>query len=585
MDIYRRLLETYVKPYLGTVVIALLFAVFTAGLTALSMYLLKPAFDFIFAYKGKDTTMAMNYLKILPLAIILTYALKGACSFAQNYLINWVGSKIILDMRNRLYTHVTGLSMKFFNNNKIGVLISRITNDVQQIQGAIANVFGNVIGAVLNSIGLISLLFVLQWKFALMSMVVFPVAILPIVAFGKRLKKASRGAQEKMGDITAVLTESFNGIRVVKAFGMENYERRRFLSDLERFFYYNMKGVKAYVLSSPVMETIGAVGIAALIYVAGSAVINEQMTTGTFFAFIGALTGLYPQIKKLNDTNSVIQQALAAAERVFLVLDTEPDVIDVADPVEMTQFSKQIEFIKTRFAYTEGIEVIKNVSFKINKGEVFAVVGPSGGGKSTLADLLARFYDPTDGSIEIDGIDLKKIKISALRELVGMVTQETILFNDTIRNNIAYGHDDIDEAKIIEAAKAANAHQFISEITEGYDSLIGDRGVKLSGGQRQRLAIARAILKNPPILILDEATSALDSESELLVQEAINNLMKNRTTFVIAHRLSTVRNADNIIVVERGEIVERGKHGELLAKGGLYTKLHNMQFKLQDGGN
>jgi ATP-binding cassette, subfamily B, bacterial MsbA len=583
VETYRRLLVTYVKPYLKRLIIAILFAVFTALLTALSMYLIKPVIDQIFTFK--DKAAALKYITMLPIALIIVFALKGLSTYLQNYYINWVGSRIILDMRNQLYTHVTGLSMNFFNNNKIGILISRITNDVQMVQGAIANVFGSVISSVFNIIGLVVLLFILQWKFALISIIVFPVAVLPIVWFGKKLKAASRGAQEKMGDITSVLTESFNGIRVVKAFGMEEYERKRFFSDIERYFNFNMKAVKAYAMSSPVMETIGAIGISALIFIAGSAVINDQLTTGTFFAFIGALTGLYPQIKKLNDTNNVIQQAIAAAERVFQVIDTAPEITEAPDAKELKDFKNEIEFTKVRFAYTEGVEVIRNVSFKIKKGEVFAVVGPSGGGKSTLADLLARFYDPTDGSITIDGVDLTKLKTSSLRDMIGIVTQETILFNDTIRNNIAYGHAATDEARVIEAAKAANAHKFISEIAEGYGAQIGDRGVKLSGGQRQRLAIARAIMKNPPILILDEATSALDSESEILVQEAINNLMKNRTTFVIAHRLSTVRNADNIIVVDRGEITERGKHSELLARGGTYTKLHNMQFKLQDGGN
>ena len=575
MKTYLRLLR-YVRPYIPRVMAALLFMLFTAGLTAMSIYIIKPVIDKIFMEKNQDL------LKILPLVLIGIYAAKGITTYCQSYLINNVGSKIILDMRDQLYTHITGLSMSFFNNQKIGILISRITNDVNLVQGAIANVLGNVIGSFLNIAGLTSLLFYLNWKFALISIIIFPIAVIPIVKFGKKMRSASKGTQEKMGNITAILNESFNGIRIVKAFGMENYERKRFKEELRRFYDYAMRGIRASSMSSPVMETIGAVGISGLILVAGTAVINDQLSTGTFFAFIGALTGLYPQIKKLNDMNNVIQAALSAAERVFSVLDTKPDIVGIEGSKECDEFRDSVEFKNAKFSYLENIKVVDDVSCKINKGEIFAVVGPSGAGKSTLADLLARFYDVTGGEITIDGVNIKDVSIKSIRNMIGIVTQETILFNDTVKNNIAYGHEEIDNKKVEEAAKAANAHKFIEEMTEKYDSLIGDRGVKLSGGQRQRIAIARAILKNPPILILDEATSSLDSESEILVQEAINNLMKNRTTFVIAHRLSTVRNADKIVVIDRGKILEQGKHDALIEKNGLYTKLYNMQFKLSE---
>jgi len=577
METYLRLLR-HAKPYAGRIIITLCVMLLTALLTAASLYVIKPVIDKILA--NPDKVEALKYIKILPIAIIIVYAFKGICIYTQNYLINWTGNKMIVDMRDLLYRHVTTLPMKFFNNQKIGTLISRITNDVNLIQGAIANVLGNIIGAGFNIIGLLAMLFYLQWKFTLIALVVFPVAVFPIIWLGKKMKQAARGSQEKMGDITSVLNESFNGIRIVKAFGMEEYERKRFKQDLTHHFDYMMRGVRASAMSSPIMETIGAVGIAAIVYVAGSAVIKEQLTTGTFFAFIAAITGLYPQIKRFNDMNNIIQQALASAERVFNILDTQPDIVDAPDAVEKKSFTDKVEFKNVEFSYIETEQVLRGLSFEMKKGEVFAVVGPSGSGKSTTADLLARFYDPSAGEISIDGIDLKKIKQESLRNLIGIVTQETILFNDTIKNNIAYGKPDLTQEEIESAAKAANAHAFILKQAEGYDTMIGDRGVRLSGGQRQRLAIARAILKNPPILILDEATSSLDSESEILVQQAINNLMMNRTTFVIAHRLSTVRNANRIIVIDKGVISETGTHDELIKLGGTYKKLYDMQFTL-----
>jgi ATP-binding cassette, subfamily B, bacterial MsbA len=577
MKTYLRLLQ-YMKPYIPRVLWAMFFMVLTAILTAASMYVIKPVIDKILA--NTNRVEALHWIKILPFAIMGVFALKGICSYAQNYLVNYVGSKMILNMRNELYAHITGLSMKFFNNNKMGVLISRITNDVGMIQGALANFLGNVVGAVLTIGGLVGMLFYLNWKFALISIAVFPVAILPVVKFSKKIKSAATSVQAKMGEITSILNETFNGIRIVKAFGMEKYERKRFEEELNRYFADTMRGTRAYIMSSPLMETIGAIGIALLVFVAGSAVIGGQMTSGTFFAFIGGLIALYPQVKKLNDMNNVVQQALAAAERVFAVLDTAPEITDAPGAKDIRDFSREIEFKDVSFSYLEPSEVLKGINCRIMKGQIFAVVGPSGAGKSTMADLLARFYDVRSGAITIDGTDLRDIRIEALRDMIGIVTQETILFNDNVKNNIAYGHEEINMAEIEMAARAANAVEFIEKMPQQYETQIGDRGIRLSGGQRQRIAIARAILKNPPILILDEATSSLDSESEVLVQEAINNLMKNRTTFVIAHRLSTVRNANNIIVIEGGGIVEEGSHEVLMKKNGLYTKLYNMQFRL-----
>ncbi|MCX8093485.1 MAG: ABC transporter ATP-binding protein/permease [Candidatus Goldbacteria bacterium] len=579
MQTYFRLLQ-YVKPYIKRIIITFFVMIMTAVLTALSFYIIKPVIDKILA--NPDKQEAVKYITILPLAIVIIYALKGIFMFSQHYLINWIGNRVILDIRYKLYCHIMDLSMRFFNNQKIGTLISRITNDVNSLHGALSNVLGNIIGAVLNILGIVIMMFYLNWKLALIAIVIFPIAVYPIVKFGKRMKMAAIGLQQKMGDITSVLNESFNGIRVVKAFGMEEYERNRFNDDLWKYFVYDMKAVRTVAMASPIMETIGAIGIAVIVLLAGKAVIAGTLTTGTFFAFIAAITGLYPQAKKLNDMNNTIQVALASAERVFQILDIKPDIVDEPDAVEKNDFNNMVEFKNVCFSYNKNEQVLFSINFKIKKGQIFAVIGPSGAGKTTIADLLARFYDVDSGEILIDDINIKKIKLSSLRKLIGIVTQDVILFNDTIRNNIAYGHPEIEETKIIEAAMAANAHNFIIKQENGYNTLIGDRGVKLSGGQRQRIAIARAILRNPPILILDEATSSLDTESEVLVQEAINNLMKNRTTFVIAHRLSTVRNADYIIVIDKGRIVEEGTHNSLYQNNGLYKKLYDMQFKLDD---
>jgi len=577
MNTYFRLLS-YTKPYVKRVILALVFLLFTAILTPLSMYIVKPVFDKIFTNTNKPE--AAHWLMLLPFAIIIIYFAKGICTYVQIYLVRYVGNRIIMDMRDQLYRHITSLSMSFFNNERMGILQSRITNDVTMVQGAISDVMSNLIGSALNIIGLVGLIFYLDWRHALIAIIVFPIAVLPITQFAKKMKSSARMSQEKMGEVTSVLNETLNGIRVVKAFGMEKYESSRFLIELRKFFDYSMRGVRYSSLSSPVMETIGAVGIAVIVWYVGGLVMNGNITTGTFAAFIGGLISLYPQIKKINDMNNTIMQALAASERIFSVLDTKPDIKDDPNPVEINEFNEEVEFKDVSYSYVDGIEVLSGINFKIRKGEVFAIVGPSGGGKSTLADLLARFYDVDSGSVTIDGYNVKVIKTESMRKLIGIVTQETILFNDTIKNNIAYGHEDIDDNKVIEAAKAANADEFIKEMPGKYNTLIGDRGVRLSGGQRQRLAIARAILKNPPILILDEATSSLDSHSEVLVQEAINNLMQNRTTFVIAHRLSTIRHADQIIVVEKGKIVQRGNHQSLMEEEGLYKKLSEMQFNM-----
>jgi subfamily B ATP-binding cassette protein MsbA len=580
MKLYLRLLQ-YVKPYVGRVIAALICLALTAGLTAAGMYLIKPVMDKILG--NPDHVQALFYLKLVPLAIILTYLLKGFSTYGQDYLINYIGNRIIMDVRNQLYAHLLDLDMSFFQSQRSGLLISRITNDVTQMQAAVSNVLGQFMGSMLTIGGLIGLLFYLDWKMACIALFVFPVAVYPVIYIGKSLRKLSHQSQSKMADLTTVLHESIAGVRVVKAFTMEKKEIQRFKGELQRFFDLTMRALRKTAISSPLMEFIGSLGVSIMIVWAGSRVITSGYTAGTFFAFIGGLASLYPQVKTLAGINNTIQQALAAGQRVFELLDSPPTIKDHADAVDVHGVKKKVDFKHVWFSYQPGRPVLRDVHFSIPAGKVLAIVGRSGAGKTTMADLIPRFADVEKGSIAIDGHDIRWISLKSLRGMIGVVTQETILFNETIRNNIAYGRPEATQAEVEAAARAANAHEFILHAKHGYETMIGERGVKLSGGQRQRLAIARAILKNPPILVLDEATSALDTESERLVQDALIRLMAHRTTFVIAHRLSTVQHADRIIVLDEGKIVESGRHQELLKKKGLYAKLVKLQFLAAKG--
>jgi subfamily B ATP-binding cassette protein MsbA len=472
--------------------------------------------------------------------------------------------------------------MSYFKNEKTGNLISRITNDVTVVQSSVSAVFLNLIREPLTIIVFLGIALSISWKLTLFSIVVLPFSLLIISWIGLKLRKQSGMLQEKMADITTILHETISGVKIVKAFGMEEYENKKFTSETHRFSRLILRMVRTRNAASPITEFLSVLVGVIIIYYGGQLVLVEQSIKGSeFITFLLAIFQLMPPIKELSSVNNRIQESSAAADRVFEILDTEPNIKDAESPKPVKEFKNNIEFRYVSFHYDDSPElVLQDVNFKVSRGQIIALVGSSGAGKTTLVDLIPRFYDPTDGDIFLDGINLKELKIQDLRELMGIVTQETVLFNETVKENIAYGLKDYPGENIIQASKAANAHKFITELPRGYDTIIGEKGTKLSGGQRQRISIARALLKNPAVMIFDEATSALDNESEVLVQEAIERLMHDRTTFVIAHRLSTIRNADRILVLDRGKIVQDGKHDTLLSqKDGIYKKLYELQFR------
>jgi len=519
------------------------------------------------------------YLCVL---MIIVFFLKNLFSYLQTYFMSIAEQGIIRDIRLQLYTHFHTLSLGYFTEEKKGILISRIINDVQIIKDSMIAVINSIFRDPPLIIIFSIVLMIFNWKLTLLIFALLPVTGLILAKIGDSLKRKSIRSQEQIADITSILDETFGAMRIVKAFGMEDYEIKRFRDGERNYFSILTSLVRRRALAAPITEFIGVVTITIIIYFIGSEIVNGKstMTPGAFFVYLGIFFQMMPSIKLFGQMFNSVQEGIAASERVFNILDTKPKILDSTNAVELKSFENNIEFKEASFRYEKSDLILKNINLKINKGEILAIVGPSGAGKSSLVDLIPRFYDTETGSVLIDGTDIRKIKISSLRALMGIVTQETILFNDTIRNNIAYGMKEIGLENIIEASQAANAHSFINEMSNGYDTIIGDRGVKLSGGERQRLSIARALLKNPPILILDEATSSLDTQSELLVQQAIERLMKGRTSIVIAHRLSTIKNADKIIVINNGEIVEHGSHDQLISQDGLYKKLYNMQFKL-----
>jgi subfamily B ATP-binding cassette protein MsbA len=575
MNVYRRLLKL-VKPHWPWLVVAMVCMLGVAATTAASAYLIKPVLDDIFINKK------IGMLKILSMVVLLIFLLKGICAWGHTYLMSYVGQRIVTQLRQKLYDHLQTLSLSFFDRIPTGLLMSRITNDVNLIQGAVSNAVTGLLKDSFSIICLGGVIFYRDWKLALIAMVVLPAAFFPIVKFGRILRRISTKSQESMGDISVILHETISGNRIVKAFGMEEYEKERFSRENMKYFSYLLKSISVKALSSPLMEFLGGVGIVFIIWYGGHNVIRGVSTPGNFFSFLAALLMLYDPVKQLSNVNNIIQQGLAAAHRVYDILDTPPDVKDRPDAVELPPMRDKLELHCVQFSY-DNTPVLKNINLQVAAGEIIAIVGVSGAGKSTLVDLIPRFYEVTEGTILVDRMDIRDVTIASLRAQIGMVTQQTILFNDTVRNNIAYGDIRKNDEEIVAAAKAANAHDFILKMDQGYDTIIGEQGVRLSGGQRQRLCIARALLKNAPLLILDEATSSLDSEAEMEVQRALENLMAGRTTLVIAHRLSTIQNADRIVVLADGRIVEEGQHDELLKVDGEYRRLYEMQFAHLNG--
>jgi len=570
VEVYKRLLK-YILPYRGRLVLALICMVGVAGSPGALALLVKPAFDDIFITKNVDM------LILIPVAIISVFVLKGICDFGQYYLMAYLGQSVIRDLRNQMYAKLKEMSVGFYVRHSTGELISKMSNDVALVQAAVTSAITGIVRDSLTVVVLVGVVFYRDFQLALIAMVVFPIAIYPLLIFGRRLKRYSRQMLVSLEDITTRLNETITGIRIVKGFAMEDYERARFSKVNDTLFLAFMRRFKVRALSNPVMETLGGVGVSAVVFYGGYQVINGHSTPGTFFSFMTALFMLYEPIKRINEVNLNIQEGTSAGERIFALLDTPPDVTDRPDAIILNAVSQGIAYESVNFTYEEE-PVLHDINIEVKAGQVAAIVGESGGGKSTLLDLLPRFYDVTSGRILVDGVDVRDLTQNSLRGNVGIVTQQTILFDDTVRNNIAYGRPEFPLEKVIGSAKAAHAHEFVTALPNGYDTVIGENGIKLSGGERQRIAIARALLKNPPILLLDEATSNLDSDSEKAVQDALEALMKGRTTLVVAHRLSTVRNADRIYVMKNGRIEEQGTHDDLLVKNGEFARLYNMQF-------
>ena len=571
----KRLLKESVRPYLKWIGFALVGMVFVAGATAAMAWLMKPVINDVFVAKNKE------FLLPISIAVLVTFAIKGFANYAQSVIMHYVGQRIITDTQHRLYGHLTRMDLGFFHQTPTGSLISRFTVDINMMRAAVSNALTGIGKDFLTLIFLVGVMFIQDRYLAVIAFVVFPVAILPIVKLGQRIRKVTVSTQEEIGQFTTLLEQTIQGARVVKAYRMEEYEKGRFRKIAERVFQLVFKSARIRSMASPIMETLGGVAVALVIFYGGFRVIEESMNPGAFFSFITALLLAYEPMKRLANLNASLQEGLASAQRLFGLLDTKPKIINKPDAATLKIKGGNIVLNQVNFSYIPKHPVINGVSLSVPAGKLVALVGPSGAGKSTILNLIPRFYEVDSGIIKIDGIDVQDATLDSLRRNIALVSQEITLFDDTVRANIAYGRPDASEKEITQAAKNAAAHDFIEAMSNGYDTYVGERGTKVSGGQRQRLAIARAMLKNAPILLLDEATSSLDAESEREVQAALMELMKGRTTLVIAHRLSTVIEADLIHVIDNGKLVESGNHPELLSKNGTYARLYALQFKEQ----
>lgn len=558
-------------PYKTRLTVAAVSMILVSGFEASQVYLIKEVTDEIFIRKDR---LMLNLLPLILLGIIV-----GKALFYYVYAtsLQHAGHGVVRDLRSKIYQHLQRLPLSYFHESRTGDLISRLITDTAHVQEAVSH---SLIGILKDSAAVIFLAamgFYLEWKLATMCLVFLPLAFFPIIRFGRMHRRLSRQVQETTAEVSHLAHEGITGNRIVKAFSMEAYEVNRFRNRVEELYRAFMNVARIKAASHGVLDLIGFTGIAAIIWYGGNQVLEGHSTPGTFFAFLGGIIALYAPVKGISRVNSSLQQGLSAADRIFSLLSTPCDIQDAPEATELKPFTHSITFEQVCFSYPNRDHVLDDINLEIRAGEIAAIVGSSGAGKTTLVDLVPRFFDVTGGSIHIDGQDIRSVTLSSLRSQIGIVTQQTILFNDTVRSNIAYGDAVRSEEEIVAAAKAAHAMDFIQDLPQGMDTVIGESGVKLSGGERQRISIARALLKNAPILILDEATSALDNESEKLVQEALNNLMKDRTTLVIAHRLSTIRHADRIFVLENGRLVEEGDHESLLSKRGTYHFLHELQ--------
>jgi len=572
-----RLLREHIRPHIGRILLALACMVVVAASTAAFTQIIKPIIDEIFLNRREEM--------LLPVALVAfaVFAAKGVASFGESVLMSFVGHRIVARLQQRLFDRLIGADLAFFNRTSPGDLVSRFINDINLLRTAVSNTLVGVGKDSLTALALVGVMFYEDWPLALVAFFAFPTAVLPIVRIGRRMRKVSGQTQSRIGRLTTLLDESFQGIRYVKSYAMESYEATRAHGAIDEVFHLNYKAARVRSLLQPIMEVLGGLAIVAVIVYGGQQVIAANKEPGSFFAFITALLLAYEPVKRLAKLNANLQEGLAAAARVFKLLDEEPAIRDRAGARPLMVSGGGIRFDDVRFAYGPGIPALDGVTLEVPAGRTAALVGPSGAGKSTVMNLIPRFYDIDEGSVAIDGQDVRDVTLETLRRQIALVSQEILLFDDTVRANIAYGRPEADDAEIAAAAEAAGAAEFIAALPHGYDTLVGPRGGNISGGQRQRIAIARAMLKNAPILLLDEATSSLDSESERHVQDALGQLVAGRTTLVIAHRLSTVIDAEVIYVMEDGRIVESGRHADLLARGGAYARLYALQFASEEG--